>query len=333
MPCNKRTDNLRWPLVATAAACCGFVAGVWLGPQLWPPLSIVPPAAALASPAAQDATQSALSPPAASQLTLPAQPAQPAFSSARQRDSWDAALAVDLDAAPEVSAWVRLRDRARTDQSLRLELMQRFAQERDLAKRARLRALLAELHAPDVAAFGLRLLREGDASVRRDAITLLQGGNTREIDSVLIGILRQEPDANLLCAAIGALPPEPASPPETAEVLAQLQKLVQHPNPEVRAASLQALPRWDVAGVTETSFLLALNDADATVRELALASLVETPIRSPALKDRLLAIWHNPGEEVPIRQAARSALQHFPLGSDELLALNRPSKAAPNRPR
>jgi hypothetical protein len=230
-------------------------------------------------------------------------------------------LRQEEEPAPQFS---RAVDVLAQDFSAREQLIGRYASEPDARVRSRIRSLLSFIPTADVAAFGLRLGSDKDPAMRRDGFEMLHAiqASSREARNLLLDALAVEQDPKALSAAIVSLSPSGAdAPQEASRVLERLDRLAEHPSPEVRAEILLARARWVGSERSEEIILSGITDAQPDVREAAMDALAERSVRSDRVKAALLKIAIVESDRPTERRRAVAALEDFTLTAQEHAAL------------
>jgi hypothetical protein len=229
-----------------------------------------------------------------------------------------AKIAQDMDPADEAS-FEKLRQSAMADPTTRKELIERYKNAPEGEAKEALRALLSGVPTPDVVAFFMELASAGDALQRKAGFEMLVnlGATLPEARQIARQALETEQDPAILSQAIAMLEPAVVEPSERAAVLKQLQGLVKHTEPVVRAQSIGALAAWDKTGESADALQQALADSSELVRGAAVSAIAANRIRSDSLKSALLSIANNANESPGIRLNAASTLERFALNRDE----------------
>ncbi len=228
------------------------------------------------------------------------------------------AIAQDMDPADSAS-FEKLRQLAMADPTTRKELIERYKNAPEGEAKEALRALLSGVPTPDVVAFFTELASAGDASERKAGFEMLVtlGSDLPEVRQMARQVLESEQDPTILGQALAMLQPAIVEPSESAAVLKQLQGLVKHTEPAVRAQGIEALAAWDKIGESVDALQQALADSSELVRGAAISAIAANRIRSDSLKRALLSIANNANESPDIRLSAASALERFALNRDE----------------
>lgn len=232
------------------------------------------------------------------------------------------AIAQDIDPADQAS-FEQLRQSAMANPTTRKELIERYKNTPEGEAKEALRALLSGVPTPDVFAFFMELASAGDASERKAGFEMLiyLGADLpearQEARQIARHTLETEQDPAILSPAIAVLEPAVVEPSESAAVLKQLQDLVKHTEPVVRAQSIGALAAWDKTGESAGALQQALADSSALVRRAAVSAIAANRIRSDSLKSALLSIANDVNESPDIRLNAASTLERFVLSRDE----------------
>ena len=180
-------------------------------------------------------------------------------------------------------------------------------------------AILAQLQGSTDAAvlqFAMRLARSGDPQQRQDAQQLLQAFplDQAPVRDFLVQQLRDQTDPAALKQSLDMLIPASMANEDAAPVVDQLQRLKTHADPAVRAASVLQLSQWDRQGDQEELLYNALLDREAPVREAGMAGISAQRVRSPRIKEVLLATLTDAQASNDERSAAAFILQQdYPL--------------------
>lgn len=209
--------------------------------------------------------------------------------------------------------------RALKDPAYLRRLMDRFAGETDLDRRGALLAVLQSAANDDVLRFALQLADSTSPAARQDGLQLLQAFplDRAPVRDLLVRQLRDERDPALLKQLVDMLTPTVLPTEDAAPVAAQLARLREHPDPDVRAASVLQTAQWDRGADLESLLHQAMLDPAAQVRQAAVAGVTASHLHSDRLKDSLLAIASDPSAASDERSAAVFALQEFPLDRGE----------------
>jgi len=228
------------------------------------------------------------------------------------------AIAQDMDPADPAS-FEKLRQSAMVNPTTRKELIERYKNAPEGEGKEALKALLSGVQTPDVVAFFMELASAGDALQRKAGFEMLVtlGADLPEARQMARQALETEQDPAILSQAIAMLEPAVVEPSESAAVLKQLQGLVKHTEPVVRAQSIGALAAWDKTGESAGALQQALADSSELVRGAAVSAIAVNRIRSDSLKSALLSIANDINESPSIRLSAASALERFVLSRDE----------------
>lgn len=205
-----------------------------------------------------------------------------------------------------------------SDADLR-ELMRRYALETELDKRGALLAILQANPNEAVKAFALQLAASRDAAARQEGLELLKAFplDDATVRGFLVGQIDQEQDPAMLTKLVDMLAPTMVATEDAAPLVAQLARLREHPDPEVRAASILQSSQWDRGGDLENTLHDAMLDPDPRVRQAALGGISAEHVRSDRLKDMLLAIASDPKTSDEERNRAIFALEGFALSRAE----------------
>ena len=199
------------------------------------------------------------------------------------------------------------------------ELMRRYALETELDKRG---ALLATLQAnPDdeVKRFALALAASRDPVARREGLQLLKAFplSDAEVRGFLVSEIDREQDPAMLATLVDMLAPTMIASEDTAPLVAQLTRLREHPDPEVRAVSVLQTSQWDRGEGLENVLREAMQDPDERVRLAAIGGITAERLRSERLKEMLLTIAYDPQTSDEERNRALFALEGFALNRAE----------------
>ena len=205
--------------------------------------------------------------------------------------------------------------RTRTSDADLRELMRRYAAETELDKRGALLAILQANRNEDVKAFALALAASRDAAARQEGLELLKAFplDDAKVRGFLVGQIDQEQDPVMLTKLVDMLSPTMVATEDAAPLVAQLARLREHPDPEVRAASILQSSQWDRGGDLENTLHSAMLDPDPRVRQAAIGGISAERVRSDRLKDMLLAIASDPKTGAEERNRAIFALEGFAL--------------------
>jgi hypothetical protein len=220
---------------------------------------------------------------------------------------------------PEAHGVAKDAERARTNGIDLRELMRRYALETELDKRG---ALLATLQAnPDdeVKRFALGLAASRDPVTRQEGLALLKAFplSDAEVRGFLVSEIDAERDPVMLTKLVDMLSPTMIASEDTAPLVAQLTRLREHPDPDVRAASVLQTSQWDRGEGLENVLRDAMQDPDARVRLAAIGGITAERLRSEPLKEMLLTIAYDPKTGDEERNRALFALEGFALNRAE----------------
>jgi hypothetical protein len=209
--------------------------------------------------------------------------------------------------------------RALRDPAYLRSLMAQYASETDLDSRGALLAVLQSAANDEVLRFALALADSPNLATRRDGLALLQAYSLdiAEVRDLLTRQIANENDPAMLRQLVEMLTPAVIPTEDVAPMLEQLTQLRQHPNPDVRAASVLQSAQWDKGGDIETFLHQAILDPAPQVRQAAIAGVTSSSARSDRLKDALLDIVGNPLSGDEERLSAIFALQSFALDRSE----------------
>ena len=205
-----------------------------------------------------------------------------------------------------------------SDADLR-ELMRRYAAETELDKRGALLAILQANPNEEVKAFALALAASRDAAARQEGLELLKAFplDDAKVRGFLVDQIDQEQDPAMLTKLVDMLSPTMVATEDAAPLVAQLARLREHPDPEVRAASIMQSSQWDRGGDLENTLHSAMLDPDPRVRQAAIGGISAERVRSDRLKDMLLVIASDPKTSAEERNRAIFALEGFALNRAE----------------
>lgn len=209
--------------------------------------------------------------------------------------------------------------RTRTSDADLRELMRRYAVETELDKRGALLAILQANPNEEVKAFALALAASRDPAARQEGLELLKAFplDDAKVRGFLVGQIDQEQDPAMLTKLVDMLSPTMVATEDAAPLVAQLARLREHPDPEVRAASILQSSQWDRGGDLENTLHSAMLDPDPRVRQAAIGGISAERVRSDRLKDMLLAIASDPKTGAEERNRAIFALEGFALNRAE----------------
>lgn len=229
-----------------------------------------------------------------------------------------AAERADASGATGVAALGAPRRTRASDADLR-ELMRRYALETELDKRGALLAILQANPNEEVKAFALQLAASRDPAARQEGLELLKAFplDDAKVRGFLVDQIDQEQDPAMLTKLVDMLAPTMVATEDAAPLVAQLARLREHPDPEVRAASILQSSQWDRGGDLENTLHDAMLDPDPRVRQAAIGGISAEHVRSDRLKDMLLAIASDPKTSAEERNRAIFALEGFALNRAE----------------
>ena len=209
--------------------------------------------------------------------------------------------------------------RTRTSDADLRALMRRYALETELDKRGALLAILQANPNEEMRAFALELAASRDAAARQAGLDLLKAFplDDAKVRGFLVGQIDQEQDPAMLTKLVDMLSPTMVATEDAAPLVAQLARLREHPDPEVRAASILQSSQWDRGGDLENTLHSAMLDPDPRVRQAAIGGISAERVRSDRLKDMLLAIASDPKTGAEERNRAIFALEGFALNRAE----------------
>lgn len=220
---------------------------------------------------------------------------------------------------PQAHGVARDAGRARTAGIDLRESMRRYALETELDKRG---ALLATLQAnPDdeVKRFALGLAASRDPVTRQEGLALLKAFplSDAEVRGFLVSEIDAERDPAMLTKLVDMLSPTMIASEDAAPLVTQLTRLREHPDPQVRAASVLQTSQWDRGEGLENVLREAMQDPDARVRLAAIGGITAERLRSEPLKQMLLTIAYDPQTSDEERNRALFALEGFALNRAE----------------
>ena len=209
--------------------------------------------------------------------------------------------------------------RASADPAYLQQLLARYRTESEPDRKGAILAILQGIANQDVQRFAVELANSPDPATRRDGLTLLSTYSMEEapVRELLVRQIGRERDPELLRQMVEMLAPAPLASEDVAPMLDQLERLRQHDDPGVRAASVLQSAQWDKSPGVEDMLQRALLDPEAQVREAAIAGVTSSSVRSDRIKDALLEIASNPLSADDERAAAVFALQGFSLDRAE----------------
>lgn len=201
----------------------------------------------------------------------------------------------------------------------RKALMERYLNAVDDDSKRILGAVLSSLPTDDTLAFAIKLAESADAQQRKDGFSLLEAQNrpSERVRELARQALDTETDPDTLRRALVLLQPAVTEMTENSAVLQQVQSLVQHQNPAVRAQAIDTMANWDKTGESTGVLQQALADAEVEVRWAAVAAIYENRIRSDGLKTALIEIAANREETTDLRMSAAKTLENFLLDKSE----------------
>ena len=232
---------------------------------------------------------------------------------------WRQALTPDEGQGISYAAQDRLRRLAQADPTVRRSLIGFYDTARTAQERALVKATLSSVQTPDTVFFANRLVNSGNVADRLFGFEMLQGlaPDTAETRALVKRTLAGEQAPEVILMALAAVRSGAAAPDETAQVLAQLTALSQHPDPVVRGRSIAQLALWDKSGESGERLALALADNAPEVRQAAIFAIAQASVRPPGAKEQLLAMAGNPQESRDLRGSALQALERFPFTREE----------------
>lgn len=210
-------------------------------------------------------------------------------------------------------------ERDRTDPAYLRELMRQYAHETELDKRGALLAILQSVPTEEVKRFALQQADSSDMVTRQEGLALLSAFPLDDADvrGLLVGQIDKEQDPAMLKDLVNMLAPTMVPTEDAAPLVEQLVRLRQHPDPEVRAASVLQSSQWDKGGDIESTLHHAMLDSDTRVRQAAIAGITSERLHSDRLKDVLLEAAYDRDTDPEERNAAIFALEGFALNRAE----------------
>ena len=207
-----------------------------------------------------------------------------------------------------------------TDPEVMAELIAQYDPANASARKTVVELLSSITMTPETLEFALRLVASGDVTQRRDAFASMPRlpGMTTDMRELYVSTLVGEKDPLILNSALATLAATEPHADDAPQVVKAIQAAAGNQDPQVRAACLHALAKWDRDGleaVAEESF----NPSESSlVHKAAAAAVAEAGIVSPALKSSLLALVASPTEEPNTRQQAWATLEdHFTLSAQD----------------
>lgn len=201
------------------------------------------------------------------------------------------------------------------------KLLAMYASETDLDTKGALLAVLrgAAKDNDVILRTALDMADSDDPARRRDGLALLAAYplDNADVRGLLTRQISEESDPAMLGQLVGMLEAAVVPTEDSAQVAEQLARLREHPDADVRAASVTQSISWDKDGDLEDILHRAILDPAPQVRRAAIGSLTVSGVRSARLKDALLEIAANPASGSEERQAAVFALQNFALNRAE----------------
>lgn len=243
----------------------------------------------------------------------PALPTQPSAMPSAKTEPVDAPLADHAEALA----------RARAEPAYLRQLIDRYAEQTDPQQRHALIALLQRVGNDEVMRFGMQLAKGSDPAERKDGLRLLQAFplDRAPVRALLTEQLRSESDPVMQTQLLQMLTPTVMPVEDAAPLVAELTRLRDSADPDVRAASVLQTPQWDRQTDMEPLLHAVLSDPATQVRQAAIAGIAANRLRSPRLKDGLLGIALDPAVPPQERAAAVFALQEFALSRAEYALL------------
>ncbi|MBI1889309.1 MAG: HEAT repeat domain-containing protein [Burkholderiales bacterium] len=222
-----------------------------------------------------------------------------------------------------------LRKLANEDPAVMKQLIQSYDKESNSQTRQLMVSLLSGLEKPEVLAFSKRLALSSDMAQRKDGFTMLQNlsGDVPEVHPIILRALTTDKTPEGIMLALAALkPPADAegNAPQTnvlskdgGAIVAQLQNLTRHADPNIRLQSILQLAQWDKTGSSQEQWSQALADQSPQVRQAAVTAVAQSGTKSDIVKAALLGMANNQNESKDVRGNALQVLESFTLSKDE----------------
>jgi hypothetical protein len=215
------------------------------------------------------------------------------------------------------------------DHAVRQSLMGRYDKESSTQVRQLIVSLLSNSETPEVLTFSKRLASSADITQRKDGLRMLQNlsSDVPEIHPILVKTLANENSPDVLMLALSALKPpaagdvhsDPLVPaPDAAAIVAQLQNLTRHADPDIRLQSILQLAQWDRADSSGVQWSRALMDPSVPVRQAAVTAVAQSGMQSDALKAALIDLATDAQESKDVRGNALQVLEQFNLSQKEM---------------
>lgn len=209
----------------------------------------------------------------------------------------------------------RLMTLARSDPSLRQQLMTRYTSEADPTARSRLASLLIATATPDIVRFASDMLGKRDNAQRQQGLAILASVQMQQPEArqALLSALETETDPGTLSMVVQSLVPGETRAPQDAQAMIDKLSLMAHRNePQVRSAALGTLAQWG-GPASENSIVQALADTDESVVESAIDALNQLGGRGNPANDALLSLAERADLPSALRQQAMAALNRANL--------------------
>lgn len=297
------------------AAAVIFALGVGAAPFLpYPPKTTQTAAAAPTTPAATPSAAAEAVP--AAVLAAPSPPKAPTEAEllAQFRDiDWN---------LKEVQGMEVLAAGLTQSEALRAEVLKRFEQETQPTAKQNLKFLLTSQPDPKVTEVAIGWAKHENVAARINGFNLLVSQMpSAEIYQLTRQAIEQEKDPKALAAAIWALrfPGEVLDPEQVQTVVPKLHTLTQHPDADVRAASIQRLAQWDKGRkYVEQDVLRIVNsdtNSDTLMAAVGASSIVG--LHSDELKRAFFKLIQNPNTNPELSGVTLWQMDRFLLTPSE----------------
>lgn len=170
-----------------------------------------------------------------------------------------------------------------------------------------------------------QLLREGTRQERLSALSMLgQMGGLQDsaTRTMVLDVLNNAAgtDVDLSLAALANLYRQGGviSATEQQDVVDSVLPLLHSHDSRLKEASLGVISEWANADDALKVFTEAANDPDESVRATAIANLSRSKFNFDGVRDTLLTKLQNPKEAIGVKNAARQALETYPLDEEAL---------------
>lgn len=197
-----------------------------------------------------------------------------------------------------------------------------FAGTDDESLQEPIRLLLAASGSADVQTHALEHIVTADSHSAHKWMQLLSavGVNSKAHRDQLLEMMGYMQDPVLISTAITAFSPQNIPVDDQEDLLQQLAFYASSDDARVRGASIETLSSWP--GEDHTYLIeMGLNDDSEYVRQKATQAAAYSGTRSEVIKNRLLEILGNDGEDPSLRETAHEALQNYSLTAQEKEAL------------